>query len=100
MNANPSELPRFRLGMTIDEMGEEGNRYIRATWKPLYDSMYEQLSDAFLEIEDAAYGMFLDRLMPPLFERLKEAGFEMTAPIEEQDFVIGQCLIFRNSLEQ
>ncbi|MNP46066.1 hypothetical protein D3C76_1400380 [compost metagenome] len=38
--------------------------------------------------------------MPALFESLEDAGFEVTEPLKEDDFVIGNCLLFRNSLEK
>lgn len=94
------QLPQFRYAMSIEEIGNEGNRYIDSIWYSLYESMYEELTNAFHEIEDAAYGMYLDRLMTPLFECLEEAGFVAMEPVEENDFIIGQCLLFRNSLEK
>lgn len=90
----------FRQDMTIEEIGKEGNRYITSVWKSLHDSMHEQLTAAFREIEDAAYGLYLDQLMPKLFDYLADIGFEAMEPLEENDFVIGKCLIFRNSLEK
>lgn len=94
------EFPTYHCNMTIEEIGAEGNRYIASEWRALYESMYVQLTAAFLEIEDAAYGLFLDQLMPVVFERLEEAGFEVSETLEEDDFVIGKNLIFRNSLEK
>jgi hypothetical protein len=92
--------PVFRYDMTIEEIGQVGNRYIESAWKPLYDSMHDQLTVAFREIEDAAYGLYLDQLLPALFDGLEDVGFEATEPLEEHDFVIGKCLLFRNSLEK
>ncbi|GIP51157.1 DUF6022 family protein [Paenibacillus vini] len=92
--------PVFRYDMTIEEICEIGNQYIDLVWKALYDSMLDELTIAFQEIEDAAYGRYLDRLMPALFEGLEDAGFEVTEPLKEDDFVIGNCLLFRNSLEK
>lgn len=92
--------PAFRYDMTIEDISKAGNQYMESAWKRLYDSMHEQLTTAFLEIEDAAYGLYLDRLMPALFDSLEEAGFEATEPLNEDDFVIGKCLLFRNSLEK
>ncbi|GGF91061.1 hypothetical protein GCM10010912_40140 [Paenibacillus albidus] len=90
----------FRYDMTIEEIAQIGNRYIGSAWKPLYDSMHDQLTVAFREIEDAAYGLYLDQFMPALFDGLEDAGFEVTEPLEDHDFVIGKCLLFRNSLEK
>ncbi|WP_068775047.1 DUF6022 family protein [Paenibacillus sp. FJAT-26967] len=92
--------PVFHYNMTIEEIGQAGNQYIESAWKPLYDSMHDQLTAAFHEIEDAAYGLYLDQLMPALFDGLKDAGFEAMEPLEDNDFIIGKCLLFRNSLEK
>lgn len=92
--------PVFHNDMTIQEICEKGNQYIGSVWRTLYDTMYDQLTVAFQEIEDAAYGLYLGQLMPVLFESLKEAGFDLTDTLEKDDFVIGEYLIFRNSLEK
>jgi len=92
--------PVFHCDMTIEEIGGAGNSYIESAWKALYDSLHEQLTAAFREIEDAAYGLYLDQLMPALFDGLEDAGFETAEPLEEHDFVIGKRLLFRNSLEK
>ncbi|GGD66149.1 DUF6022 family protein [Paenibacillus nasutitermitis] len=92
--------PIFMSSMSISEIGEEGNRYIGGLWESLYKEMHTQLTAAFLEIEDAAYGLYLDRLMPPLFDRLEEAGFQAADPAGKDDFIIGKCLNFSNSLEK
>lgn len=92
--------PLFRYDMNIEEICEAGNQYIQSVWKILYDSMLGELTIAFHEIGDAAYGRYLDRLMPALFESLVDAGFEANEALKENDFVIGSCLLFRNSLEK
>ncbi|MGF9906186.1 DUF6022 family protein [Brevibacillus porteri] len=94
------QLPTFQMDMKIEEIGAEGNRYLASEWRSLYESIHEQLTAAFLEIEDAAYGLFLDQLMPAVFERLEDAGFVVSEALREDDFVIGKNLIFRNSLEK
>ncbi|SDD17234.1 hypothetical protein SAMN02799630_02313 [Paenibacillus sp. UNCCL117] len=94
------EFPIFRQDMAIEEIREVANRYIDSEWKSLYESMYEQLTAAFVEIEDAAYGLYLDQLMPFIFEQLEDAGFSAMEKLEENDFVIAKRLVFRNSLEK
>lgn len=94
------QFPTFQHDMTIEQIGEVGNRYIESEWRSLYESMHEQLSAAFLEIEDAVYGLYLNQLMPTIFDRLEDAGFITKETLVENDFVIGKCLIFRNSLEK
>ncbi|EFM10811.1 conserved hypothetical protein [Paenibacillus curdlanolyticus YK9] len=93
-------FPVFRQDMVIEEISEVANRYIESEWRSLYESMHEQLTAAFAEIEDAAYGLYLDRLMPIIFEQLEDAGFSTMEKLEENDFVIAKRLIFRNSLEK
>ncbi|MFF2092955.1 DUF6022 family protein [Paenibacillus sp. NPDC058174] len=90
----------FREDMTIEEISEVANRYIESKWRSMYESMYEQLTAAFADIEDAAYGLYLDQLMPFLFDQLEYAGFSTVEKLNENDFVIGKRLIFRNSLEK
>ncbi|MWC30743.1 DUF6022 family protein [Paenibacillus sp. MMS18-CY102] len=93
-------FPIFRQDMLIEEISEVANGYIESEWRPLYESMHEQLTAAFAEIEDAAYGLYLDQLMPVIFVHLEDAGFSTMEQLEESDFVIAQRLIFRNSLEK
>lgn len=92
--------PIIRQDMTIEEISEAANRYIESEWRSLYESMHKQLTAAFVEIEDAAYGLYLDQLMPSLFEQLENVGFSTMGKLEENDFVIAKRLIFRNSLEK
>nr|WP_268893067.1 DUF6022 family protein [Paenibacillus lutrae] len=90
----------FQPDMAIEEIREVANRYIESEWRSIYESMHEQLTAAFVEIEDAAYGLYLDQLIPPIFEQLEDAGFSAMENLEEDDFVIAKRLIFRNSLEK
>ncbi|MEK3731626.1 MULTISPECIES: DUF6022 family protein [Paenibacillus] len=91
---------QFEQGMTIEAIGTACGEYVEMEWRPLYESMHEALTAAFAEIEDAAYGQYLDRLMPPLFEALEQAGYAFTDDVREDDFVIGGRLLFRQSLEK
>ncbi|RAV21710.1 hypothetical protein DQG23_09505 [Paenibacillus contaminans] len=93
-------IPFFRQDMVIEEISDVANSYIESEWRSKYESMYEQLTAAFVEIEDAAYGLYLDQLMPFIFEQLEDAGFSTMEKLEENDFVIANRLIFRNSLEK
>lgn len=90
----------FEQNMTINEIEVVGNQYIQHTWKTLYESMYEELLTAFHEIGDAAYGMYLDQLMPTVFESLEKSGLVIMESLKKDDFIIGKHLIFRNSLEK
>ncbi|WP_258394747.1 DUF6022 family protein [Paenibacillus sp. MDMC362] len=44
--------PVFRYDMTIEEIGAAGNQYIESVWRTLYDTMLDELTIAFREIED------------------------------------------------
>ena len=90
----------FESGMSIEPISAECTRFIAQTWRPLYDEMHKELTQAFAEIEDAAYGLYLDRLLPPLFDRLEEAGYQLMGEVREEDFIIGGRLNFRDSLEK
>lgn len=72
--------PVFRYDMTIEEIGVAGNQYIESVWKTLYDSMFDELTIAFREIEDAAYGLYLDQLMPAHLIALKTPGSKQRSP--------------------
>lgn len=93
-------FPIFRKDMTIEEMSNAVNRYIECEWKSLYDSMHKDLTAAFWEIEDAAYGLYLEQLMPTILDQLENAGFSLNDELKETDFVIAKHLIFRNSIEK
>jgi Family of unknown function (DUF6022) len=95
-----SDEPTFFSGMSIEAIGKEGNRYIAAVWNRLYMEMYEELTEAFQTIEDGAYGMYLDRLMPLLFEKLEVADYRVIGVVSADDFIIGKCLKFADSVEQ
>ena len=92
--------PKFVSDMSIEAIGREGNRYVAAAWNPLYVEMHEQLMQAFQEIKDGAYGLYLDQLLPPVFDRLQAAGYQTQGAVGEDDFIIGKCLNFRDSLEK
>lgn len=91
---------QFEQGMTIKAIGTVCGEYLEKEWQPLYESMHEALTAAFAEIEDAAYGQYLDRLMPPLFVALEQAGYAFADEVREDDFVVGGRLLFRQSLEK
>lgn len=91
---------KFFSGMSIEAIREEGNRYIAAVWNPLYLTMYEELVEAFQTIEDGAYGLYLDQLMPPVFDQLEAANYQVVGSVSEDDFIIGKYLSFSDSLEK
>jgi hypothetical protein len=99
MNFNEGLLT-FSPTMSIDEIGALCKKYIAAEWRKLYESMHAELTASFPEIDDATYGLYLDKLMPPIFEALEKSGFITFGEITDNDFIIGSCLIFRNSIEK
>jgi hypothetical protein len=93
-------LLTFSPAMSIEEIGVLCKKYIAAEWRKLYENMYAGLAAAFPEIEDATYGVYLDKRVPPIFEALEKSGFVTSGEITDNDFIIGRCLVFRNSLEK
>lgn len=86
--------------MTIDELGEMLSTYINEYWIEVLNRNIKELEQLFPKYEDATYGMYLDKLIPPIWKRLKEKGFRSIEKTKEDDFVIGECLHFRNSMEK
>lgn len=90
----------FRQGMTIKEIGEQMQSYVTAHWKKTLDDHQEAFLKAFPEMEDATYGLYLDKLLPPVFESLEQSGFITIQDPRKGDFFIGKGLNFRHSMEK
>lgn len=86
--------------MTIHALGKVASNYLHENWKPVLDENKEELLRLFPEYEDATYGMYLDKLIPPLWKKFKQSGFKTAEVKKEGDFVIADCLHFSNSLEK
>ena len=76
----------FRPGMSIKEIGEQLQGYIAANWKQTLDDHREALLKVFPELEDATYGVYLDHLLPPVFESLEQSGFTTIQNAGKGDF--------------
>jgi Family of unknown function (DUF6022) len=90
----------FNQSMTIFEIGEVLSNYVNKQWKKILDENLEELKELFPEFEDATYGMYLDKLLPPIWKELEKSGFQSAEETREDDFVIAGCLNFRNSIEK
>lgn len=86
--------------MTIHELGEVLSTYLKEHWKEVLNRNITELEELFPKYEDATYGMYLDKLIPPIWKIVKENGFRSAETTKEDDFVIGECLHFRNSIEK
>lgn len=86
--------------MTIYELGEVLSTYIEEHWKEVLNKNIKELEQLFREYKDATYGMYLDKLIPPVWNLVKEKGFRSAENTKEDDFVIGEYLHFRNSMEK
>ncbi len=86
--------------MTIDELGQAVSGYIENRWKEVLSENMEELKTLFPEYEDATYGMYLDKLLPPAWKELEREGFRSAEKAREDDFIIAECLNFRNSIEK
>ncbi|MCY8348984.1 DUF6022 family protein [Bacillus haynesii] len=91
---------RFRPGMSIKEIGEQVQDYIAANWKQTLDDHRDALLKVFPELEDATYGVYLDHLLPPVFESLEQSGFTTIQDAGKGNFFIGKGLNFRQSMEK
>ncbi|KKI93574.1 hypothetical protein WQ54_02895 [Bacillus sp. SA1-12] len=90
----------IRPEMSIEELGQIVSEYLKEHWEKILTENMEEYQKLFPEYEDATYGMYLDKLLPPVWKELEEAGFKSAETIREDDFIIAGCLNFRNSLEK
>lgn len=86
--------------MSIEELGQAVSDYIKDHWKEVLAENAEELENLFPEYKDATYGMYLDKLIPPIWKELEKNGFQSVEETKEDDFVIAGCLHFRNSMEK
>lgn len=86
--------------MSIEELGRELSGYIEEHWKKVLEENIDEFKSLFPEYEDATYGMYLDKLIPPIWNELEKNGFHSAEEVKENDFVIAGCLNFRNSIEK
>jgi len=90
----------FNQSMTIFEVGEVFSNYVNKQWENILDKNLAELAALFPEFEDATYGMYLDKLLPPIWKDLEKCGFQLAEELREDDFVIAGCLNFRHSIEK
>lgn len=93
-------MPKLNAEMTIDQLAAVLSDYVESSWEDVLQANHQELTSLFPELEDATYGMYLDRLIPPAWQELESCGFQSTEPVRADDFVIAGCLNFRNSLEK
>ncbi|MDN4526438.1 DUF6022 family protein [Fictibacillus fluitans] len=93
-------MKKVKSEMTIHELGRVACEYLHGNWRSVLDENKEELIRLFPEYEDATYGMYLDKLIPPLWKEFQRCGFTTAEEKKEGDFVIADCLHFSNSLEK
>ncbi|MGG1658581.1 DUF6022 family protein [Brevibacillus sp. NRS-1366] len=86
--------------MAIEQVGVALSEYIENNWSEVLHANRDELEALFPELEDATYGVYLDKLIPPAWQEFERCGFQSAEPDKEDDFVIAGCLNFRNSLEK
>ncbi|MED4752803.1 DUF6022 family protein [Brevibacillus choshinensis] len=86
--------------MAIEQLGVALAEYIERSWSDVLTASRDELAGLFPELEDATYGMYLDKLIPSAWQELERCGFQPAEPSKEDDFVIAGCLQFRNSIEK
>ncbi|WP_025027898.1 DUF6022 family protein [Caldalkalibacillus mannanilyticus] len=90
----------IRPEMSIEKVGAGLAGYIEEHWQNVWTENLEELERLYPEYEDATYGIYLDKLLPPAWKELEKEGFSSATETQEDDFVIAGCLHFRNSLEK
>lgn len=86
--------------MSIEELGDVFSSYIHHHWEEVLNTNRVELENLFPEYEDATYGMYLDHLLPPIWQKIEKAGYQSAEETKEDDFIIAGCLNFRNSIEK
>ncbi|WP_426449706.1 DUF6022 family protein [Paenibacillus sp. S-38] len=91
---------KFVPGMTAEDLAAVIQNELASHWKQVLEAHRAELEKVFPELEDSTYGLYLDRLLPPIFGALEQAGYSVLGEVKETDFIIGGCLNFSCSLEQ
>ncbi|AZS16741.1 DUF6022 family protein [Paenibacillus lutimineralis] len=91
---------KIHAEMSIEKLAQVVSDYIAKYWKEVLAENAEELNKLFPEYEDATYGMYLDKLLPPIWIELETNGYHSAEETKKDDFVIAGCLNFRNSMEK
>ncbi|MGF7031305.1 hypothetical protein J2T17_002211 [Paenibacillus mucilaginosus] len=91
---------KFVPGMTVEDLAAVIQNELAPQWKQVLEEHRAELESVFPELEDSTYGLYLDRLLPPIFGALEQAGYSVLGEVKDTDFIIGGCLNFSSSLEQ
>nr|WP_238933662.1 DUF6022 family protein [Brevibacillus choshinensis] len=70
----------LKTDMTIVPLGMALDAYIEHNWSAVLTSSRDELFALFPEYEDATYGMYLDKLIPPLGRSCVAMAFNWWMP--------------------
>ncbi|XEC94648.1 DUF6022 family protein [Paenibacillus tarimensis] len=87
-------------GMSIEQLGCAVADFLESKWKVVLEENIDEFMRLFPEYEDATYGIYLEKLIPPIWEELVRNGIQTVESAKEDDFIIAGCLNFRNSMEK
>ncbi|NEW07646.1 hypothetical protein GK047_16720 [Paenibacillus sp. SYP-B3998] len=90
----------FDPSMSMKELGGCIENYVSTNWKKALEENMEEFIRVFPELEDSTYGLYFEKLMPPVFEALEKAGFTTLRDAKETDYIIAKGFNFRNSMEK
>ena len=86
--------------LSIEVLAQKLASYVNNNWEKVLDKQRDELIQLFPEYEDATYGMYLDKLLPPVWKQVEQYGYKSANSISDNDFVIAGFLIFNDSLEK
>ncbi|RAL26903.1 DUF6022 family protein [Thermoflavimicrobium daqui] len=78
-------MGEFKPGMSIKEIGSLIEDYVTAHWQKVLEENYDLLLQSFKKIGEPTYGIYLKKLMTPVFEQLFKAGFQFKSILNLHD---------------
>ncbi|MCC3372731.1 DUF6022 family protein [Cohnella sp. REN36] len=88
MNVQPhSTVSAGRGESAISGLVRQMNRHLADVWEPIWRSQEATLAQMFAEYGDRAYGVYLQHLMAPIAERLREADYVIRAGFNRHESV-------------
>jgi hypothetical protein len=86
--------------MTVEEVGAALQRELDSRWQFVWEKHLDELQKLYPEHGDATYGMYFDKLLPPIWQQVEQQDFYSALEPKEDDYLIGGCLNFRHSMEK
>ncbi|MBH8608694.1 DUF6022 family protein [Thermoactinomyces sp. CICC 10521] len=75
----------FKPTMSIEEIGGVIEGYVTVRWKKVLEENYDVFLQSFEKIGEPTYGLYVKKLMTPVFEKLQKSGFVVKGPLNLHD---------------